>query len=407
MARIVMKFGGTSVADCQHITHVATRVKNQWEAGDEIIVVVSAMSGVTNQLVGYVDTISRLYDTREYDTILSSGEQVTAGLMALQLQHLGVPARSWLGWQIPILTDEMHGKARIREIQTAEINKRLETYREVAVVAGFQGLSPKGRIATLGRGGSDTSAVALAAALRAERCDIYTDVDGIYTADPRIVAKAQKLDRISHEEMLELASLGSKVLQTRSVELAMNHQVKLQVLSSFEDKPGTMVEREDTSVEQQIVSGIAHTLDEAKITLIQISDTPGIAATIFGILAQAAINIDMIVQSVSADGQLTDMTFTVPKSDLSQALDVLEKNAQQIGYSDLIADSRICKISVVGVGMRSHAGVALTMFQTLAEKNINIQVISTSEIKISTLVAEEYAELAIRALHTAYGLDQQ
>ena len=407
MARIVMKFGGTSVADCQHIAHVAARVKNQWEAGDEIIVVVSAMSGVTNQLVGYVDTISRLYDTREYDTILSSGEQVTAGLMALQLQHLGVPARSWLGWQIPILTDEMHGKARIREIQTAEITKRLETYREVAVVAGFQGLSPKGRIATLGRGGSDTSAVALAAALRAERCDIYTDVDGIYTADPRIVAKAQKLDRISHEEMLELASLGSKVLQTRSVELAMNHQVKLQVLSSFEDKPGTMVEREDTSVEQKIVSGIAHTLDEAKITLVQISDTPGIAATIFGTLAQAAINIDMIVQSVSADGQLTDMTFTVPKSDLSQALDVLEKNAQQIGYGDLIADSRICKISVVGVGMRSHAGVALTMFQTLAEKNINIQVISTSEIKISTLVAEEYAELAIRALHTAYGLDQQ
>lgn len=404
MARIVMKFGGTSVADIDRIENAAKRVKKEVDAGNEVAVVVSAMAGVTNQLVAYVDQTSRIYDAREYDAILASGEQVTAGLMALRLQKLGVNARSWLGWQIPIKTNDIHGKARIMDIDCSEMIKRFGE-GQVAICAGFQGVSPQNRIATLGRGGSDTTAVALAAAMGADRCDIYTDVDGIYTTDPRIVTKARKLDKISHEEMLELASLGAKVLQTRSVELAMNHGVRLQVLSSFEDLPGTMVVDEDEIVEQQVVSGIAYSRDEAKITLVQVSDDPGIAASIFGPLADAAVNVDMIVQSVSSDGKRTDLTFTVGKSDVDKAVDVLKANHGFIGYTDLLADSDVVKISVIGVGMRSHAGIAQTMFATLAEKGINIQVISTSEIKISTLIAEEYTELALRALHTAYGLD--
>ena len=404
MARIVMKFGGTSVADIERIANAAARVKREVEAGNEVAVVVSAMAGATNQLVGYVDQTSRMYDAREYDAVVASGEQVTAGLMALRLQEMGVAARSWLGWQIPIKTNEVHGKARIEEIGTDNLNPRLSN-GEVAVIAGFQGVSPRGRITTLGRGGSDTTAVALAAALKAERCDIYTDVDGVYTTDPRIVSKARKLERISHEEMLEMASLGAKVLQTRSVELAMNHGVRLQVLSSFEDKPGTLVVDEDEIVEQQVVSGIAYSRDEAKITLVKVADKPGVAASVFGPLADAAVNVDMIVQSVASDGVRTDMTFTVAKTDLERAVGVLEKNRGAIEYEQLIQDADVVKISVIGVGMRSHAGVAQTMFRTLADKGINIQVISTSEIKISTLVAEEYTELAIRALHTAYGLD--
>jgi aspartate kinase len=404
MARIVMKFGGTSVADIERIANAARRVAREVEAGNEVAVAISAMAGVTNQLVGYVQQTSKLYDAREYDAIVSTGEQVTAGLMALRLQEMGISARSWLGWQIPIRTSDVHGKARIEGIETDEIVRRFGE-GQVAVVAGFQGVSPNGRITTLGRGGSDTSAVALAAAMNADRCDIYTDVDGIYTTDPRIVPKARKMDRISHEEMLEMASLGAKVLQTRSVEIAMNHGVRLQVLSSFEDRPGTLVVPEEEIVEQQVVSGIAYSRDEAKITLVKVSDTPGVAAKIFGPLTDAAINVDMIVQSVSPDGQRTDMTFTVSRGDLERAVETLNLHRGEIGFESLLSDGEVVKISVIGVGMRSHAGVAQTMFRTLAEKGINIQVISTSEIKISTLVGEEYAELAMRALHTAYGLD--
>ncbi len=404
MARIVMKFGGTSVADLDRIANAAARVKDEVEAGHEVIVTVSAMAGVTNQLVGYVDQTSRMYDAREYDAIVSSGEQVTSGLMALRLQEMGVPARSWLGWQIPLRTNDVHGKARIEAIETEEISGRFAE-GQVAVVAGFQGISPNNRITTLGRGGTDTTAVALAAAFRADRCDIYTDVDGVYTTDPRIVAKARKIDKISFEEMLEMASQGAKVLQTRSVELAMNHGVRLQVRSSFEMSDGTLVVDEDEIVEQQIVSGIAYSRDEAKITLVQVSDKPGVAAAIFGPLTQASINVDMIVQSVSPDGERTDMTFTVSKADLERARTALEEHRDEIGYQEMLSDADVVKISVIGIGMRSHAGVAQTMFSTLAEKGINIQVISTSEIKISTLVAEEYTELALRALHTAYGLD--
>lgn len=414
MARIVMKFGGTSVADIDRIANAARHVKREADAGNEVAVVVSAMAGVTNQLVGYVDQTSRIYDTREYDTVVSAGEQITAGLMALRLQEMGINARSWLGWQLPIRTDDVHGKARIEEIDTEAVIRRFGE-AQVAVVPGFQGVSPQGRVTTLGRGGSDTSAVALAAALNADRCDIYTDVDGVYTTDPRIVSKARKIDRISHEEMLEMASQGAKVLQTRSVELAMNHGVRLQVLSSFMEYdaadfsgnavPGTLVVDEDEIVEKQIVSGIAYSRDEAKITLVKVADKPGVAARVFGPLSDAAVNVDIIVQSVSSDGERTDMTFTVAKTDVERAVEVLERNRDGIGYEDLIADKDVVKISVIGVGMRSHAGVAQTMFQSFAEKGINIQVISTSEIKISTLVAEEYTELALRALHTAYGLD--
>ena len=404
MARIVQKFGGTSVADIDRIRAVADRVKREVDAGNEIAVVVSAMAGATNQLVEWTRQTCTLHDAREYDAVVASGEQVTAGLLALALQDRGVNARSWLGWQIPIRTDGIHGKARIRDIPTEELLRRMGE-GQVAVVAGFQGLGPDNRITTLGRGGSDTSAVALAAALQADRCDIFTDVDGVYTTDPRIVAKARKLDRITYEEMLELASQGAKVLQTRSVEMAMNHRVRVQVLSSFIDAPGTLVVDEDEIVEQQVVSGIAYSRDEAKVTLVKVPDRPGVAAAIFGPLAESAVNVDMIVQNISEDGRFTDLTFTVGKADLARTVKVLEDRRGQLGFAALKPDPNVVKISVIGVGMRSHAGVAQQMFKTLAEKNINIQVISTSEIKVSVLLAEEYTELALRALHTAYGLD--
>jgi aspartate kinase len=404
MARIVMKFGGTSVADVNRIKAVAQRVKREVEAGHEIIVVVSAMSGATNQLVGWTNQTAPLHDAREYDAVVASGEQVTAGLTAIALQEIGVQARSWLGWQVPIRTDDAHGKARIQAIELEEISKRAGR-GEVAVIAGFQGVAPNGRITTLGRGGSDTSAVALAAAFGADRCDIFTDVEGVYTTDPRIVARARKLDKITYEEMLELASQGAKVLQTRSVEMAMNHRVRVQVLSSFVDSPGTLVVDEDEILEQQIVSGIAYSRDEAKITLAGVKDRPGVAAAIFGPLADANINVDMIVQNVSRDGATTDMTFTVSKADVDRAVQVLETARGELQYQALDTDQNVVKISVIGVGMRSHAGVAQKMFQTLAEKQINIQVISTSEIKVAVLVAADYLELGLRALHTAYGLD--
>ncbi|HXA71150.1 MAG TPA: aspartate kinase [Stellaceae bacterium] len=404
MARIVQKFGGTSVADVARIKAVAERVKREVDTGSEVAVVVSAMAGVTNQLVGWTSETSRLHDAREYDVVVASGEQVTAGLLALALQDIGVNARSWLGWQMPIRTDGVHGKARIQEIPREEVIRRMGE-GQVAVVAGFQGLGPDNRITTLGRGGSDTSAVALAAALQADRCDIFTDVDGVYTTDPRIVAKARKLDRITYEEMLEFASQGAKVLQTRSVEMAMNHRVRVQVLSSFTDGPGTLVVDEDEIVEKRVVSGIAYNRDEAKITLLKVADRPGVAAAIFGSLADHSINVDMIVQNVSEDGRFTDLTFTVAKADLERAVKVLEAKRGELGFAALKPDPNVVKISVIGVGMRSHAGVAKEMFQTLANKGINIQVISTSEIKVSVLVAEDYTELAVRALHTAYGLD--
>ena len=411
MARIVMKFGGTSVADLDRIRNVAARVKRQVEQGDEVAVVVSAMAGVTNQLVGYCQSLSSLHDAREYDAVVSTGEQVTSGLLAIALQVLGIEARSWLGWQIPLRTDDAHGKARIDTVGCDTLLARMRA-GQIPVVAGFQGVGPNGRVTTLGRGGSDTSAVALAAALRADRCDIYTDVDGVYTTDPRIVPRARKLDRITYEEMLELASVGAKVLQTRSVELAMKERVRLQVLSSFADAapgpdgrlPGTLVVDEDEVLEQELVAGIAYSRDEAKITVRRVPDRPGVAAAVFGPLAESNVNVDMIVQSTGADG-MTDMTFTTGKVDLVRAIKVLEEARGDIQYGELLTDSEVVKISVVGVGMRSHAGVASTMFRTLSERSINIQVISTSEIKVSVLVGIEYAELAVRALHGAYGLD--
>ncbi|WP_431305298.1 aspartate kinase [Sediminicoccus sp. BL-A-41-H5] len=404
MSRIVMKFGGTSVADLDRIRNVAARVKREVDAGHQVAVVVSAMSGATNQLVKWCQDLSPLHDAREYDTVVATGEQVTIGLTAIALQAIGVEARSWQGWQVPILTDNAHGKARVDRIEGDELIRRMEQ-GQVPVVAGFQGLEPtRNRVTTLGRGGSDLSAVALAAALKADRCDIYTDVDGIYTTDPRIVPRAKKLERISYEEMLELASVGAKVLQTRSVELAMKARVRVQVLSSFEDKPGSLVVDEDEIMEKPIVSGIAYSRDEAKVTLRRVPDRPGVAARVFGPLSAANVNVDMIVQNIGADGG-TDMTFTVGRSDLPRATDILEKAKAELGYEALIADPDVAKISVVGIGMRTHAGVASTMFKTLADKGINIQVISTSEIKVSVLVAADYTELAVRALHTAYGLD--
>ncbi len=404
MARIVMKFGGTSVAGLDRIRNAAARVKAEVDRGNEVAVAVSAMAGETNRLVALVTDISKLHDAREYDVVVSAGEQVSCGLMALALQSIGVSARSWLGWQLPVMTDDVHGKARIQLIETQEMIRRFGE-GQVAVVAGFQGLAPDGRITTLGRGGSDTSAVALAAALQADRCDIYTDVDGVYTMDPRIVSRARKLDRITYEEMLEMASQGAKVLQTRSVELAMKMGVRVQVLSSFADTPGTLVVDEDEIVEHQVVSGIAYSRDEGKISLLGVSDRPGVAASIFGPLAEASVNVDMIVQSTSADGKSTDMTFTVGKADFERAMEILNRIQSAVGIKAIKTDQNVVKVSVIGVGMRSHAGVAQTMFRTLAEKGINIQVISTSEIKISVLIAEEYTELALRALHTAYGLD--
>ncbi len=403
MPRIVMKFGGTSVANLDRIRDVAQRVKREADAGNEVAVVVSAMAGTTNQLVGWCQSLAPLHDAREYDTVVATGEQVTTGLMAIALQEIGVEARSWQGWQIPIRTDNAHAKARILSIDGADLIERMR-HGQVAVVSGFQGLAPDNRVATLGRGGSDTSAVALAAALKADRCDIYTDVDGIYTTDPRIVPQARKLAKISYEEMLELASVGAKVLQIRSVELAMNERVRVQVLSSFEDKPGTLVVDEDEIVEKELVSGIAYARDEAKITLRRVADRPGIAATIFGKLSEENINVDMIVQNIAADGT-TDMTFTIGKTDLPRTNVALAEIRDQVGWSEVLEDPNVAKISVVGVGMRSHAGVANTMFRALADKAINIQVISTSEIKVSVLIAAEYTELAVRALHTAYGLD--
>lgn len=404
MARIVQKFGGTSLADIERIKSLARKVKAEIDGGNQVAVVVSAMTGVTNQLVEWAGEVSHQGDVNEYDVVLASGEQVTSGLMAMALQELGVKARSWLGWQIPIATDDVHGRARIENLDIEKVERELEA-GGVAVVAGFQGVDSNGRITTLGRGGSDISAVALAAALGAERCDIFTDVDGVYTCDPHIVAKARKLDKITYEEMLEMASLGTRVLHTRAVELAMKHGVRLQVLSSFNSEPGTLVVDEDEIVEQELVSGIAYSRDEAKITLTHVPDKPGVAANIFGPLADASINVDMIVQNVSADGSTTDLTFTVTKADLEPAMKVLEGKQSELGYNALLPDPDVVKVSVIGVGMRSHAGVAKVMFGTLAEKGINIQVISTSEIKVSVLIAEEYTELALRALHSAYNLD--
>lgn len=406
MARLVMKFGGTSVADLDRIKHVAARVKREVDAGNQVAVVVSAMSGTTNQLVAWTNQAARMPDKREYDVVVATGEQVTAGLLALALQEIGVPARSWMGWQLPLATSDAHGSARILDIDASVLEAGFAR-GEVAVIAGFQGIAPGARVSTLGRGGSDTSAVAIAAAVKADRCDIFTDVDGVYTTDPRIVAKARKLDKITYEEMLEMASLGAKVLQTRSVELAMVHNVRVQVLSSFEDRPGTLVVDEGEIVEQEVVSGIAYSKDEAKITLLRVADKPGVAASIFGPLADANVNVDMIVQNVSEDGSSTDMTFTVGRADLDRAVAVIGSLQKALNYRQLLSDANVVKVSVIGVGMRSHAGVATRMFAALAEKGINIQVISTSEIKISVLISADYTELAVRALHTAFGLDAE
>ena len=403
MSRIVMKFGGTSVADLDRIRNVANRVKKEVDSGNQVSVFVSAMAGTTDRLVGYVEGISPMHDAREYDTVVSAGEQITAGLLAIALQDIGVPARSWLGWQIPMRTNKVHSAARIEDIGTEELISRMED-GTVCVIAGFQGISEDNRITTLGRGGSDTSAVALAAAVNADRCDIYTDVEGVYTTDPRIVPKARKLNKITYEEMLEMASLGAKVLQTRSVAMAMSHGVRVQVLSSFTNKPGTMVVDEEEIVENQVVSGITYAKNEAQVTIVGVKNKPGIASDVFTLLADNNINVDMIIQNETEDGRKTDLTFTVPENDLEKSQEAL-KAAADIEFNNVITDENVVKISVVGVGMRSHAGVAATMFKTLADKGINIQVISTSEIKISVLIDAEYTELAVRALHTAYGLD--
>ncbi len=418
MAVVVMKFGGTSVANIERIRNVAHHVKREVDAGNKVAVVVSAMSGTTNQLVAWVREASLLQDGREYDVVVSTGEQVTAGLLAIVLQSMGLKARSWTGWQVPIKTSAAHGSARILDIPGDDIIKGLNE-GEIAVVTGFQGIEPKAnRVSTLGRGGSDTSAVAIAVALKADICDIYTDVDGVYTTDPRIVPKAKRLAKVSYEEMLEMASSGSKVLQTRSVELAMVHKVRTRVLSSFVapdamrafniaglEDIGTIVCDEDEIVEQQVVSGIAYAKDEAKVTIMKVDDKPGIAARIFGPLADADINVDMIVQNVTPDGKHTDMTFTVQAAELPKALDVLKKAKADIGPFDVKSSADVVKVSVIGIGMRSHAGVAAQMFKTLSDKGINIHAISTSEIKISVLIDAAYAELAVRSLHTAYGLD--
>lgn len=406
MARIVMKFGGTSVAGIERLRIVAERVKREADAGIEVAVVVSAMAGETNRLVELCREAAPLHDLREYDAVVASGEQVTSGLLALCLQNIGITARSFQGWQVPIHTDGLHGQARIDRIEPDLMRQRMSE-GHVCICAGFQGVADTGRITTFGRGGSDLSAVALAAALEADRCDIFTDVEGVFTTDPRIEPKARKLNQITYEEMLEMASLGAKVLQTRSVAAAMKHRVRLQVLSSFVDKPGTMVVDEEEIMEKQVVSGIAPSRDEAKITVVKVADKPGIAAAIFGPLAEAAINVDMIVQNISEDGNNTDMTFTLPRGDLDRAVAALEKEKDKIQYERIIADPNVAKISVVGVGMRTHTGIAKTMFEALSERGINLQVISTSEIKVSVLIAEEYTELAVRALHAAFGLEQE
>lgn len=405
MYRIVQKFGGTSVADTQRIKEAAKKVAFEHSQGHQVVVVVSAMAGVTNKLIEFKNCVNNGLDASEYDVVLSSGEQTSAALMALALQNMGVRARSWLGWQIPIWTDNVHGKARITGIETDLLENQLKE-NEIVVVAGFQGLTPDKRITTLGRGGSDLTAVALAGALQARQCDIFTDVEGIYTCDPRIVSSANKLDKITYEEMMEMSSLGAKVLQTRAVELAMNYNVRIQVRSAFIDSPGTYLVSEDEIVEQQVVSGISHNRDEAKVTLLKVSDRPGVAAGVFGPLAEASVNVDMIVQNVSEDGKTTDLTFTVGQADLNLAVEVLETRKDEIGFHKIVADAELVKISIVGVGMRSHPGVAQTMFNALAKKGINIKVISTSEIKVSVLIDEEYTELALKALHSAYGLDR-
>jgi aspartate kinase len=417
MGRLVMKFGGTSVADVERIRNVARHVEREVKAGNHVAVVVSAMSGTTNQLVEWCRQAATIHDAREYDAVVATGEQITAGLLAIVLQDMGIPARSWAGWQIPIKTDGVHGSARMTDVNGAEILKRMEQ-GQVAVITGFQGIGPDNRVTTLGRGGSDTSAVAVAAALNAS-CDIYTDVDGVYTTDPRIVTGAQKLDRISYEEMLEQASLGAKVLQTRSVELAMVYKVPLQVRSSFEAPdspnqnkpdgtgPGTIVCEEDKIVEQHVVSGIAYSRDEAKVSIRGVKDQPGVSAAIFGPLAENDISVDMIVQNLSHDGAFTDITFTLPRKDLRKSIEVLNGLKPKLGFTDVVHSADVAKVSVVGIGMRSHAGVAARMFKSLADKGINIQAITTSEIKVSVLIDEAYTELAVRALHTAYGLDKK
>lgn len=423
MARIVMKFGGTSVADLDRIRNVARHVKREVDAGHEVAVVVSAMAGKTNELVNWVQQMPKIagasasfYDAREYDAIVASGEQVTSGLLAIALQSMGVDARSWQGWQIPVKTDNAHAAARIVDIDGSELIRRFEM-GQVAVVAGFQGVGPDNRLATLGRGGSDTSAVAIAAAVKADRCDIYTDVDGVYTTDPRIEPKARRMKKIAFEEMLEMASLGAKVLQVRSVELAMVHKVRTFVRSSFEDPdapgmgdllnpPGTLICDEEEIVEQEVVTGIAYAKDEAQISLRRLADRPGVSAAIFGPLADAHINVDMIVQNISEDGSRTDMTFTVPSSDAEKALAVLAGQKELVGYDVVQSESGLAKVSVIGIGMRSHAGVAASAFKALAEKSINIKAITTSEIKISILIDGAYAELAVRTLHSVYGLDK-
>jgi aspartate kinase len=417
MARIVMKFGGTSVADISRIRNVARHVKREVDAGHEVAVVVSAMAGKTNELVAWTREASPMHDAREYDAVVASGEQVTAGLLAIALQNMGVHARSWQGWQIPIKTDSAHGAARILDIDGSFLITRFGE-GQVAVVAGFQGIGADNRIATLGRGGSDTSAVAIAAAVKADRCDIYTDVDGVYTTDPRVEPKARRLAKISFEEMLEMASLGAKVLQVRSVELAMVHRVRTFVRSSFDDPdapgmgdfdnpPGTLICDEDEIVEQQVVTGIAYAKDEAQISLRRVADRPGVAAGIFGPLAEANINVDMIVQNMSEDGSRTDMTFTVPSGDVDKALAVLDRIRPTVGFDAVQHDEGMSKVSVIGIGMRSHAGVAATAFKALADKSINIRAITTSEIKISILIDGPYTELAVRTLHSVYGLDKQ
>ena len=410
MPRLVMKFGGTSVANLDRIRNAAERVRLEVAKGYDVIVIVSAMSGKTNELVGWVNETSALYDAREYDAVVSSGENVTAGLMALTLQEMDIPARSWQGWQVPVQTTSAHASARIEDIPPANIEAKFAEGMRVAVVAGFQGVSPEGRITTLGRGGSDTTAVAFAAAFKAERCDIYTDVDGVYTTDPRISSKARKLDKIAFEEMLELASLGAKVLQTRSVELAMRYKVKLRVLSSFEeqsDEAGTLVCDEEEVMENRPVSGIAYSRDEAKMTLISVADRPGIAAAIFGPLSEAGINVDMIIQNIAEDGR-TDMTFSCPTEQVARAEKAMEeaKTSGAINYHNLVADTDVAKVSAVGIGMRSQSGVAATMFKTLSDEGINIKVIATSEIKISVLIDRKYMELAVQALHDAFELEK-
>ena len=410
MPRLVMKFGGTSVANLDRIRNAAERVRLEVEKGYDVIVIVSAMSGKTNEMVGWVNETSPLYDAQEYDAVVSSGENVTAGLMALTLQKMNIPARSWQGWQVPVKTTNAYANARIEEIPITNLDAKFSIGTRVAVVAGFQGISEEGRITTLGRGGSDTTAVAFAAAFEAERCDIYTDVDGVYTTDPRISDKARKLEKIAFEEMLELASLGAKVLQTRSVELAMRFNVRLRVLSSFEepsDTAGTLVCAEEEIMESNVVAGVAYSRDEAKMTLISVADRPGIAAAIFGPLSEAGVNVDMIVQNISEEGR-TDMTFSCPTDQVLRAEKAMQtaKDAGHVNYHDLVADEAVAKVSVVGIGMRSHAGVAAQMFQALHAEGINIKVITTSEIKISVLIERKYMELAVQTLHDAFELEK-